>query len=615
MLKLLSYILINKLYILFFLILCFQLKAQNQDSISKPQTFENIESYSKKNKFTKSIHKLIFKNKTKQSNVQAVTAKEIDNDYHLYQGKIIRNIHIETMDPFGYSISDSTKKPVKKTELIGNKLNLKTKNFTIKNLLLFKKHDLLDSLKLKETERIIRTQRYVRRVRVTPIPILNSPDSVDVAIKVLDAWSIYPTGSASTSGARLRLVSRNFAGLGHYFSNQYRTRFGENKHGYQSQYQINNIANTFANVGALYDLDLDDNYQKSVYINRPFYSPLAKLAGGINLTKRFYKDSIPDLTNKNKNTNIKYNSYDFWVGNSIRLFEKENQDKVITNFVTSLRYNLVDYKETPLPIFDPEGLYTDQEMILGSIGISSLNFVQDKYLFNYGIIEDVSVGKVFSITGGLQWKNGVRRPYIGTKLSMGKYTNAGFFGSDIQWGTFFNGNNLEQSVFRMEGLYFSKLFELGRWKFRQFFNPEIVYGYNRMNYAKDKISLNGRYGIDGFDSYNLTGTKKVLLNFQTQSYAPGEWLGFRFSPFLSASLGWLGDQDQKFVTTDLYSKIGIGILINNDYLVFQNIQLSIALYPNMPGNGKNVIKTNKLRNNNFELMQFDNGRPSTVLFQ
>lgn len=600
---------------MFLLILCFQMKAQNQDSISKPQTFQNIENYSKRSKFTKAMHKLIFKNKTKQSSVQAVKAKEIENDYHLYQGKIIRHIKIETMDPFGFSIDDSSKIPKKNIEKVGNKMHLKTKNFTIRNMLVFKRNQPLDSIKLKETERLIRTQRYIRRVRVTPIAIPNSKDSVDVSIKVLDAWSIYPTGSVSTSGGRLRMVSRNFAGLGHYFSNQYRTRFAENKHGYQGQYQINNIANTFISTGVLYDLDLDQNYQKSFYIDRPFYSPLTKFAGGVNITKRFYRDSIPDLNNKNQITNFKYNFYDFWLGNSIRLFERENEDKVITNFITSARYYVTDYKEGPLPINDPNGLYTNQKTILASFGISSLNYVQDKYIFNYGIIEDVSVGKIFSITGGLQWKNGIRRPYVGTKLSMGKYTNIGFLGANFQWGTYFNGNNLEESVFRAEGLYFSKVMELGRWKFRQFFNPEIVYGYHRMDYAKDKISLNGRYGIDGFDSYTLTGTKKVLLNFQTQSYAPGQWMGFRFSPFLSAALGWLGDKDQQFVTTDLYSKIGIGILINNDYLVFQNIQLSIALYPNMPGNGKNIIKTNKLRNDNFELMRFDNGKPATVPFQ
>src|SRR5690554_3797310 len=106
----------------------------------------------------------------------------------------------------------------------------------------------------------------------------------------------------------------------------------------------------------------------------------------------------------------------------------------------------------------------------------------------------------------------------------------------------------------------------------------------------DKITMNGAYGIDCFDSYELRCTKKVLLNFQVQSYAPSEFLGFRFNPFLSTSIGFMGDIDNTFVTQDIYSKIGLGIMITNDYLVFNNFQLSIAFYPSIPGNGKNIFK-------------------------
>ena len=137
-------------------------------------------------------------------------------------------------------------------------------------------------------------------------------------------------------------------------------------------------------------------------------------------------------------------------------------------------------------------------------------------------------------------------------------------------------------------------------------------GINRWDYAMDKITLNGAYGIDGFDSYELRGTKKVLFNLQIQSYAPTEYMGFRFSPFFSASVGFMGDNHNRFVTQDMYSKIGLGILISNDYLVFSNFQLSLAFYPSIPGNGRNILKTNNLRNNNFHLQQFDYGRPEVV---
>ena len=84
---------------------------------------------------------------------------------------------------------------------------------------------------------------------------------------------------------------------------------------------------------------------------------------------------------------------------------------------------------------------------------------------------------------------------------------------------------------------------------------------------------------------------------------------------MSASFGWLGDEGNKFVSDNMYSKIAFGISLNNDYLVFQNIQISIALYPTIPGNGRNIIKTNNIRNDNIDLMRFNSGSPTTVPFQ
>ncbi len=607
------------------MLFCLGMYAQQNDSVPEKTELEKktdikiLQDYSKSNKskFGKFIHKTLFRKRSSESQtrLQAVRQKEIDFDYDKHQGKIIRNIKIVTMDPFGHSVIDSTRTPTKKAEIIGNKLHLKTKQFTIRNILLFKKNQPLDSLKLKESERLIRQQRYIRSVIVKPIPIEGSNDSIDVSIRVLDTWSIYPNGSLSTSTARLRVTSQNFAGLGHYFSNQYTTRFKEGRHGYNSQYQINNISNTFINTGLYYNRDLDKNVSKGIYAERNFYSPLAKWAGGISINDTYYKDSIPNLIIEKDKQDIKYTYYDIWAGRSFHLFDKYKDVKIRTNLITSIRYYNQNYKQTPQIEFDPEQFYSDQQMVLATIGVSSINYVQDKYIFNYDRIEDVAVGKIISVVGGLHYKNGIRRPYLGSKVSIGKYTRSGYFGGEIQWGTYFNGNNLEQSVIRLEGIYFSRLWEWGNWKFRQFINPEIVYGYNRLNYAKDRISLNGSNGINGFDSYTLWGTKKVVLNFQLQSYAPTEVLGFRFSPFLSATMAFMGDENNAFVNKDMYSKIGLGILITNDYLVFNNIQLSIAFYPRIPGDGSNIIKTNNLRNSNFDLQNFNFGKPTTVPFQ
>ncbi|UUV20716.1 BamA/TamA family outer membrane protein [Paenimyroides aestuarii] len=576
---------------------------------------QKIEDLSKKGKFTRQLHKLIFRKKPRNvnTNVQAVKQADIDYDFEKFQGKIIRKINIETYDPFGFSIQDSTRVPTKSIEKLGNRLHLKTKKFTVRSLLLFKRNQPLDSIKLKESERLLRSQRYIRRVSVKPINLSENNDSVDIEIKVLDSWSWYPTGSLSTSSARLNLTTRNFGGFGHYFNNQYRTRFKEGRHAYRTQYQLNNIGQTYIDAGVFYNLDLLGNYTKQIYANRRFFTPMTRLAGGFTLLQNASKDSVPNLEGKRLLQSFKSNDLDVWLGHSKPLYYRYNNlHKVQTNLVTSLRFFNRNYTEQPIGEYDPYNFYTDQKLYLATVGLASINFVQDRYIFYYDVIEDIAVGKTFMVTAGMQRKNNINRPYIGAKFSLGKYTSSGYFGGEVQWGSFMNGNHLEEGVLRIEGLYFSKLYQWGKWRFRHFFNPEIVVGLNRWDYAMDKITLNGIYGIDGFDSYELRGTKKVLLNFQLQSYAPYDVLGFRFSPFLSTSLGFMGDNDNRFVTKDMYSKIGLGIVISNDYLVFNNFQLSLAFYPSIPGNGRNIIKTNNLRNTNFDLQQFNYGRPELV---
>src|SRR5690606_26546323 len=295
--------------------------------------------------------------------------------------------------------------------------------------------------------------------------------------------------------------------------------------------------------------------------------------------------------------------------------ERYRNQRIITNLITSVRYYNQNYSEQPTQLYDPYHFYSDNKNLLVSAHISSFNYVKDQYIFYDNIIEDIAVGKTLGITTGLQWKNNLRRPYLGAKLAFGDYFRTGYFGGSIQWGTYFNRRTLEESVFRIEGMYFSKVFQLGNWKFRQFFNPEFVIGYNRLNYEKDRISLNGRYGIEGFDSYHLRGTKKLLLNFQTQSYAPKQWLGFRFNPFLNMSLGMIGDTSHVLFDKRMYARFGLGVQIDNDYLIFNRFQLSISYFPSIPDNGHHIFKTNNLRNNQFQLQQFNVGQPEPVLFQ
>src|SRR5690606_25686926 len=130
-----------------------------------------------------------------------------------------------------------------------------------------------------------------------------------------------------------------------------------------------------------------------------------------------------------------------------------------------------------------------------------------------------------------------------------------------------------------------------------------------------RLNLEGYDGIDGFDSQQVFGTRKFVFNFQTQSYVPFSWLGFRMSPFVGFDLGFIGEEENPFFKNNLYTKFGVGFLISNDYFVFENIKISFSLFPNIPGQGQNLMRLNANSDNIFSLDQYNYQEPHIIEYR
>lgn len=588
-----------------------QEKNSGNDSV---RVYKKIEDYSKKTKFKKFIYNLLFKSKRTETKSQKNARKKflIKKTFDRNEGKIIREIKIETLDPFGYSVDNYKDEPNQGFEKVGNTLHLKTKNWTIRNLLLFRKNERLDSIVAKESERLIRRQRYIRSVIIKPIEIPNSKDSVDVSVRVLDSWSLIPTGAVSGSKGRFDLTERNFFGLGHEIENDFARRFEDGKRAYTARYTINNIRDTYIKTTFTYDNDLNDNITRSAKLERQFFSPLTRLAYGIYVENRFYVDSLPDNTGVFANQDFKLETQQYWFGHSFKIFKGRTEDYRSTNLVTTFGYKTVNYKEKPSLVYDPSQFIASEKLYLATIGFNTRKFSEDKYLFNFGTIEDVPYGKVYSVTGGFQDKNNKRRTYFGGRFAYGDYIAIGYAGINIEMGSFFDKGKSQETTLRVEANYFTNLLSIGSWRVRQFITPTLVIGSHRASIITDRVTVTEQNGISGFDNPLLNGTKKLFTSFQTQTFLPGNWHGFHFSPFVNATFGLLGDETNKFFNDKVYSVFSLGALINNDYLVFNSFQISFSFYPSIPFQGTNVFKTNTFKNNDLSLPDFQIGEPMIV---
>tara|TARA_B100000929_G_scaffold230928_1_gene187352 strand:- start:1569 stop:3437 length:1869 start_codon:yes stop_codon:yes gene_type:complete len=613
-------------------IFCIPLFAQKKDSLSvigeqdslqlkRSQDFyQKLQERSKSSKFTKMLHGLMFEpvNPSNQKKANNKIENQLNRNFSDYQGKIIRNIKITTYDPFGYSEKDTTVKPQRKIDNFGNSLHAKTKAFTVKGLILLKENTPLDSLLVLESERLLRRRNFIRRTLIRPEEISKASDSVDLHIYVLDSWSLGVDGDISANKGELRVREYNFFGLGHQYSTAYKQDFKNQENvGFTLGYKAQNLYNTYINAEVFRDVEIDQSYLNLARVNRTFYSPLTRWAGEISVEKRryyenFYDQNLDSIIRKP----LKTEGFNIWGGYAIPLKKRTEKGDLPTNFIVAARYANTEYLKKPNEKVDSVAFFSNQNIKLGSVGIRQVNYVRDRYIFRNGDIEDIGVGHSYFLHSGVQSQNGENNFYLGVDLTLTNYfADFGYLAANLQYGSYFRNGQASQSLFKAQGTYFTPIFHFGNWYMRQFVKTNMTIGINRKDIIKDRLDLGGYYGIEGFNSEQVFGTRKFVFNFQTQSYVPFSWIGFRMSPFINFDLGFIGEEPQPFFKNDLYTRFGFGFLISNDYFVFENIKLSFSLFPNIPGQGQNIMRFNGNFNNLFTLDEYDYREPHILEYR
>src|SRR5450759_4307511 len=122
--------------------------SAQETTVKKDSTllYKNIESYSHRSKFTLMIYRMIFNpvstiSKKSTSVKKKVPKNLVQKPYSTFEGKIIRNIDIVTLDPFGYSATDTSVAKQNFLYKAGNKMHIKTQSIAIRNLLLIRKNE------------------------------------------------------------------------------------------------------------------------------------------------------------------------------------------------------------------------------------------------------------------------------------------------------------------------------------------------------------------------------------------------------------------------------------------------------------------------------------------
>ena len=83
---------------------------------------------------------------------------------------------------------------------------------------------------------------------------------------------------------------------------------------------------------------------------------------------------------------------------------------------------------------------------------------------------------------------------------------------------------------------------------------------------------------------------------------------------MTATAGMLGDESNGFSKSRVYSFLGLGVLIKNDFLNTNYLQLSLSYYPFIPSQGDNILRANTFQPSDFSLQDFEAGKPDIVVY-
>lgn len=567
-----------------------------------PAFYDSLEARASRRLITKTIHDLLIVSHESSSKKEITGSSE--NNYLQFSGKRIRNIEIKRLSVFGSNISNPNSFDPNKLEKFLNATHLNTREQIIRKNLLFSEGDTVIPLIISDNERIIRQLPYIDDSRIIIIPV--SEEAVDIVVVTKDIYSLAASYNySSIKKGSASLFEKNIFGMGHEFrfNMPYNSDLPDSP-GFGFEYNINNIAKSFANLGIFY---FDGLGEKTFGFNlqRKLVSSTTKYAGGISIKEMFTSEDLDTLPIPEP---LKYNLQDYWLARSFLLDRRS-----VSRLIFGVRYTNNNVFDHPLIMPDSYHHLQKYRIYMGSVSFSVQRYYKNNLIYGYGRTEDIPYGGLINFTGGREINEFKQRIYMGLNMALGESIKSiGYFYTSAGIATFINEGQTEQGILSLKTDFISNLFYIGNYRIRNFVKVDYTRGFDR--YTDEFLSFIREDGFSGFKNDSVGGRQRLAINLESVLFSPADYYGFRFAFFGFADLGFLFGTNEFVRQGEILSSVGLGVRIRNDNLVFNTLQIRIGYFPNLPEYSRiNYILVSGeklLRPENFEP-----GPPSLITYQ
>jgi outer membrane protein assembly factor BamA len=443
---------------------------------------------------------------------------------------------------------------------LADHLHYRTRESAVRSQLLFAAGQPLSQQKFEETERILRSRRYLSEAWVVPVGYDAAQNTVDVAVTVRDVWTLNPSASIGRAGGQNRssvaIEEENLFGTGSAVAVGH--SHDVDRSSTLFSFYDPTLRGSWWQLGLNY-ADNSDGRVKSMNLDRPFYALDTRSAyafdpsDGTSRVSRYSQGVITDQFDEHHSLDqVYYGWSDGLVGDWTQ------------RWYTGVRYDRAVFTAPP-GVIAPEPLPADRTFSYPWAGwqIIENRYEKTENLDLIGRTEDLYVGRsLYAELGVSDDAFGGRGRAILTQLSA---LDAWHFGPEQE--LFLSGSftgRLEQGTAKNVNLtsqarYFDRLTE------HQLFYVSLSGTATKRLDADQQVLLGGDTGLRGYPIRFQGGTSSALLTIEHRLFT--DWFPFRLvrfggAAFFDAGRTW-GRDYTGAEPLGLLKDLGLGIRIGN----------------------------------------------------
>ncbi len=440
-----------------------------------------------------------------------------------------------------------------------NAIHVITKPRVIDTQLLFEPGDAYSKQRVEETERLLRSNRYLREATVSATSIENGV--VNLEVRTSDVWTLDPSVSFGRKGG----VNRGGVGLKEF------NLFGTGASigiGYKSDVDRDTLSlkyldrNIFSSRYSLLTeyTNASDGYAHRIGLEKPFFALDTKRAGGVMFKGGRQTESLYDSGDIAAQFEHKFDTHEAWFGWSDGLTDNWSR-----RFLVGVGYDAHEYNTLSDGLYPQAQIASDRRYLYPFVGIELLqddyvttrnfdqmNRTEDRHLGMRASVKLGYAGQAFGSTEDA-W---IFQSHFSDTLFRGKKSTlvmAADLNSRIEGGT---AENAQLSI----STRYDK-----RQSDKRLFHVSLVASAGQNLDLENTGYLGGDTGLRGYPLRYQAGDSSVLFSVEQRMFT--DWYPFRLfnvgaAVFFDAGKTW-GTDPVAGVNYGWLRNVGVGLRIGS----------------------------------------------------